>query len=205
MASYLTVPILDFSEPDRQTGTDDGFERVIRELQPTTGTHAAETASPADMVTRRFAVVCYSRAEVRTMRTFFEGRLGRAVPFWLQTWEEDFTLAASHPSGSATLTVLAAGYATLVFPQGPQRRHIGLQGPTGAFSYRRITNAVDNGNGTETLTLDTATDADLTTASLVTFLRYSRFDSDAIEIEWHGGHYAECMMPVRELPNEVPA
>lgn len=205
MANYLGVAILDATEPDRADGTDDTLERVVHELSDGIGTRSVEVPSPADTLAREFAWVCFSRAEAETLRTFIEGRLGRALPFWLQTWEQDFTLASDHAADSIALTVEARAYTDLLFPLGSQRRHIGVRAPGGSFNYRRIVSCVDNGNGTETLTLDTKiADALPAAGTFINFLRYSRFDADVFDIEWTGGHYARCLLPVRELPNEVP-
>lgn len=204
MTNYLSTSILDFTEPDRADGTEDVLDRRILELSGGTGTRTVDVPGPADAAVRSFAWLCFSRAEVKTLRTFIESCLGRGVPFWLQTWEEDFTLASDHVADSIALTVLGASYSALVFPNGRQRRHIGVRAPGGAFNYRQIMNAVDNLDGTETLTLSASiTDALPAAGTFISFLRYSRLDTDTPEIEWDGGYYARCLLPVRELPNET--
>jgi hypothetical protein len=206
MANHRGVTILDVTDPDRGDGSSDDLERRIFELQTGTGTKTVDVPGPADSVVRQFEWMCFSRAEAKVLRTFIEGRLGMALPFWLNTWSEDFTLNADHGTNSTTLTVLYNGYSALVFPLGNMRRHIHVKAPDGTVHTRYVSNAVDNGNGTETLTLESLIAPALTVAgTLISFLRYSRLDTDEPAIAWTGGQYARSTLPVREIPNEAPA
>jgi hypothetical protein len=41
-------------------------------------------------------------------------------------------------------------------------------------------------------------------ASTIAYLRYCRLDSDEVRVEWSGGQFARCRLPVREIPRETP-
>jgi hypothetical protein len=107
------------------------------------------------------------------------------------------------------------GYAEHVFPQGAARRHVAVQrepdpahfpgGPiTHPFIYRRITGAeVGFGGATEILSIDEAFGVSLLDP-FIALLRYCRLDSDEVRVEWSGGQFARCRLPVREIPRETP-
>lgn len=205
MAEYLGVPVLDLTEPDRAAGIGDRFERRQLESNTQTGIRSFYTPGTVDATLRRLEWACFSRAEALAMREFLLGRRGRALPFWLSAWESDLPLATSYAASDPSIVIAYVGYAALVFPLGAARRHVQIRGNSGAYHQRRITNAVDNGNGTETLTLETSIAEAVTAPGLVTFLRYSRLDADEITVTWTGGQFARVLVPVREIPRETPA
>lgn len=203
MATLLGILILDLAEPDRAGGTEDSHVRKLYEMNAGTGTRFVEAVDPADTAVRVFEWMCFSRSEAKTLRQFIDGRLGRALPFWLVSFAADFTLTASAAAADRDIYVEEAGYVANVFPMGPYRRYIAIRYP-GGVAYRKVTAAVVSSPGVERLTLDTAIGADIVPEyTLVSFMRLSRLDSDDVRIEWTGGHFAKCSMPVRELPNEV--
>lgn len=203
-ALYRSLPILDVL-PDRGDGTQDEVDRKAFLMDSKTGTRAFEAPAAAPQTVRGFSWWCASRAEAKVLREFINNRRGRARPFWVLAWQQDFALAGDHAPNSSVLVVLARDYAARVFPAGQARRHLAVR-VAGATYYRHVESAVDNLNGTESLTLDLPVPVALTPDSTLTAsLRYSRLDVDEPRIEWSGGHHAECLLPMRELPAETPA
>jgi hypothetical protein len=60
-----------------------------------------------------------------------------------------------------------------------------------------VTGSVDNGNGTETLTLNTAAPS---TTSLVSWLRKVRLAEDTLTIAWQNSALASCTLHAVEIP-----
>lgn len=203
MATYLNIDVLDVTEPDRGDAADEDVERRIVLLDSATGTRTSEAADSAPSASRVFRWRCFSRADWRVLKTFIDGKFGRAVPFWLITWEDDLDLTVDIAPNDLTITVEQCSYTALLF-QYPSRRHIAfLDKLTGTRYFRKITAAVDGGS-TETLTLDSSLGVSLPMASTaVSFLRLSRLDSDTPRIEWEGGQYATCDLPIKEIPWDV--
>jgi hypothetical protein len=205
--TYLGLPVLDLTEPDRADGTVDRHGRRVFELNTQTGARAFDYPGPSDTVVRDFEWVAFSRAEVKAMLDFVDGRRGRAVPFWLRGYERAFNLAFLHILGEYQLTVEAVDYHSQVFPVGPQRRHMAIRLDSGIYIYRRIIAAVDLGAGTEGINFapeDGLPEPILSAPGLLVFMRYCRLDSDEVRVEWSGGDFARCKLPVREIPREVP-
>lgn len=205
MATYLGSDVLDVTDPDRGSGAEDEVERRIIVLDSLTGTRTSFTADAGPTSSRVFRWRCFSRAEWRTLRTFLDGKFGRAIPFWLNTQEADLTLAADVGASDLTITGNLCGYTAQLFPFRA-RRHLAIYDKlTGTRYLRRVTDAVA-GATTETLTLESALGAGVTAASsLVSFLRLSRMDTDRPRIEWSSGHYCECDLPIRELAFDAAA
>lgn len=203
--AYLGLDVLD-GLPTNDGEVQDAYMRRLELLDGGTGLLTTDIRDRAPDWTRTILWRCYSRAEAAVLRDFLARRRGRAVPFWVPTFDEDFTLAADALTNASSLSVIAAGYSSLVFSLGPARHHLALQATPGIPIYRKVSGAVDNGNGTETLTLATSLDRDLSASrALVSFLRYCRLDDEAPKIAWNTRDYCECELPVRELAAECPA
>jgi hypothetical protein len=72
------------------------------------------------------------------------------------------------------------------------------------LTRRRVTNAVDNGDGTETLTLSAAVGVDLPLGSgLVSFALYCRLAADPLELTWAAPALCDARLAVVALPNEL--
>jgi len=202
---YRSLPVLTVV-PDRADGSPDDVERGVLLLDSDTGARAADARSTAPQVVRAFAWWNASRAEVKALREFVNNRRGRARPFWAPSWQQDFALASDHAPGASVLVVRARDYAARVSPAGQGRRHLAVRTAAGATYYRHVEGAVDNLNGTESLTLDLAIpDALAAATTLTSSLRFYRLDTDEPRFEWSGGQFATCSLPVRELPSEAPA
>lgn len=204
MADYLGVPVLDVTEPDRAAGTEDEFDRKFYEINSQTGVREVHVPGPADSLVRQFEWVCFSRAEAKVLRDFIAARYGRAVPFWLRSWERDLTLVQDYAANDPSIKVREVGYRTSVFPLGPYRRHLSVRANSGTFYQRRATAVSVVDTATDAVTLETPIAEAITVPGLVCFLRYSRLEEDEPKIRWGGGHYARCALAVREIPRETP-
>lgn len=202
MATHRGFDVLEL-DPDRGSGRAEEVERKVFILDSVMGIHGGEAADPAAQVVREFLWMAFTRAEAKALRDFVDVRKGRAVPFWVASWDEDVKLNADHVAG-LTLTVLAVGYTAQMFAVGSARRHLAIRLPGGTTYYRKVAGSVDNGDGTETLTLEETVPVPMPEATLVSILHFVRLDNDAVEIEWSGG-FSQAQMKMRDLPTETPA
>ena len=156
-----------------------------------TGVFAYYNPNAAPIPVRDFYWTNLTRASIAQLKGFLANRLG-AVQSVLHapTWLCDFVLASDVATTDTTLTVQSCGYSEYVFPADAVRRTLVLMTPT-AFVPVTVNRAVDNGDGTETLTLSgqvgTAFAAGSAGAGLATTISYLtpvRLDRDAVTIEW---------------------
>lgn len=133
-----------------------------------------------------------NRADVTAFRKFLNRRKGRFAPFWLPTWNDDFTVATAATATSPILTVRDNGYFTYVNAHDA-RRDIAIflrNSPTPIL--RRINDVVDNTDGTVNLVLDAniGTDFEPSEVKRVCHLNLYRLGSDAVTLTRHSNSVA---------------
>lgn len=109
---------------------------------------------------------------------------GRQKSFWLPTWRDDLTFVGKAPN---TITVSSTDGSDFFAWWPEQREHIQIVENSGTITRAKITAAVDNGNGTVTLTIGTT----LATSSVkqVSWLELCRFESDSFDVAWKAGSF----------------
>lgn len=192
-------------EPDSSEGRGgDESQRRRIVLGPEYGTQAITMAEPQPRVARTIQWTCKSHAEVTVLRTFLDTRRGRAVPFWLPTLQRELQFSGFPGFGSAW-TVKWIGYTANMFPLGQGRRHVFVWHPTAGLRYAKVTAAVDNGNGTETLTLEAGMGVNIANSFWVPgFLRLCRLGEDRNPIRWLSQQVAVADLQAVEVPAEAP-
>lgn len=144
------------------------------------------------------------RAQLVAFRKLVYALRGKQKSLWVPTWLDDLTLVATTASGSAALVVAWCGY-TAHIAQAVNRRDLRIELADGTVLYRRINASVDNGNGTETLTMDSAPGVALTVANVaqVSFMGLCRSDSDNFELGWWTRDYADVSTAWRARQHDV--
>lgn len=153
-----------------------------------------------------FSIVLESRDRVTDWLLWLAERRGQYAPFWMPTWRRDFQLAADADASATTLVVYDTGYTESGFTT-EARRHLAVIVPAnGARTVypRRIEDAEDNGDGTETLTLESAIGVALTAQhAVISFLVLARLTDDEHTIHWHHPTLAVTETRVAELPRQL--
>lgn len=190
--------------PDRfRQEPEDQQHRSVERFDSPTGAFAdyARGASPLG----RYKVALYlgSKADVNNLLTWYYGQKGALAPFYFPTRQPDLPLASPIGVADGTITITKIGYTAQLFPLA-QRRQIGLAGVDGTITMRLVTASVDNGNGTETLTLDSAAGVAVPIDGTVCFVLYVRLSEDPLMIDWINGTLAETTLDVTELRQAAP-
>lgn len=197
--------VLEHVEPEGGADVDEDFERSFEVFDGTIGARAGEVYDAAGPTMHVFRWIVDSFAVVIGSLQWIAQRRGRAVPFWLPPWQREFELAEDVVSGASSILIKSIGYAANLFPGTGARRHLCFRSPDGTFTFADCGAAVDNLDGTETLTLVDPIGADVPKDTPAGFRRFMRLDSDSISISFEGPEHAEITLPLRELPNEAPA
>lgn len=178
------------------------------------GIAAARATGAAPGAVHDLVWASQTRAELATLLAFLEGLGGPLTAFWLPTERQDFTVTAA---SGADWTVTACDYTALVAPVwaalGASDHTIGVF-PNGSYFVRRVTGAVDNGDGTETLThgstvasdgsLPASPTAQTTAAGLAAgLLRVARLTEEPVATTFDGP-LAITRARAVELPRETP-
>ncbi len=185
-------------------------ERIRRKfvlLDSVTGARQADEQAPAPAPTRPFSWIAFGRAEIEVMRDFLDDRKGRAVPFWLPSFQWDLSLAEDVPLSSLVIPVRGVRYSSQMFGTTGARRHVALWDlGVGSFEFYEIVGASDPGGGLdEQLTISPVAVREYQAArTVISFLKLCRLEADSVEIRFPSGDVAEATIQVRELPMEVP-
>lgn len=140
-------------------------------------------------------VLLVSRETLAEFYGWLEARQGRQNPVWVPSRDNDLELVAKL---SAT-TIKTIGYADYNLHYG--RRHIQLAYSDGTVANRKITAIVDNGDGTETLTVASLPAGTITKLSLLRLC----VAPDSFELRFHrdiataGSMVVECAWEFTEL------
>lgn len=145
----------------------------------------------------RALITGMSAAEVTELITFFNARLGRLRRFWFPVIARKFTIVEDLSQFATTITVESCGFAAT--SQGYERIIIYMD--NGDRITRGIESALDNGDGTETLTLITPLYRDITATSVLLCcpLILGRFMADELSLNHKTAHVAEVSIAIKEL------
>lgn len=147
---------------------------------------------------RGFAIESSDAAEWQWFKAFLMAVRGRAIAFLMPTGRPD--AIAESDASTGVLTVSGVDYAGNWAASLAQRR-IKLVFADGSTAYRTIISSVDNGDGTQDLTLASSIAG---TISRIEFLETVRLDSDDVTVRFQSGAFA-CSLSAKvlQLPTEV--
>lgn len=118
--------------------------------------------------------------EWQWLKLFLATVRGRQRVFWLPSWRDDFTWVSS---GVNAITVRSDDDSDIGAWYPRQRDRLMIEQVDGAITYVQISGLpVDNGDGTQTLTIDATLSAE--DVSKVSWLEPCRFGGDTFEIEF---------------------
>lgn len=205
MTAYQGFDVLEIDADGRFSRIDD-HDRELMVLGAGTGRRDTADLAGVSELTRGYAWTGLGLADVASLKAFMDSRKGRAVPFWLASLEHDLTLNGDFNAGHQFLDIQTIGYTANLWPYSGARRHLFLRPVAGGTPlYRKVTNAINNLNGTETLYLDSvlgvSVPRDLWMAG---FLRLCRLEDDILSIAWQARSYQTASIRIRELPLEAP-
>lgn len=150
-----------------------------------------------------FNWICDTRDEIDVLMEFLYRRRGSYEPVWMPSWKHDLWLMADVGLSDTTITIKACGYSTQVFPS-ENRVHLILLDPICQYVIRRVIGAVDNGDGTETLTLESAIGRAFTKRETeICFLMLMRQVNDATDLSAPVQDVYTATVEFTEVPDEI--
>jgi hypothetical protein len=205
LPTFKGFPVLE-QMPNWEKDLTRNYRRSLAILDPKIGpiTVIDKTGSP--VVSHPFPWFLANHAAITAFRAFLFTAFGRLNSFWMPTWDQDLVLAGDVLTTDGAIRIATVFYSRFFFPNAA-RRFIAFIPIDGSGNvYRKITAAVDNGDGTETLTLESPTAKFFgKDATQISFLTLARLDSDESSIEWFSNDLAQSELTIREVPREVPS
>lgn len=204
LTQYKGFDVLE-AMPNWATDLKREYGRSIVTLDPKIGPISVVDRGGSAVVAQDFPWYLESHAAVTKFRAFLLARFGQLNPFWIPTFDQDLVLANDVGGTDSSIRIQSEFYTRFFFPS-KARQYVAFIPEDGSGNvYRKITAAIDNLDGTETLTLDLGTGkAFVKYATMISFLTFARLASDDAEIEWMNADLAETTLPILEVPREVP-
>lgn len=174
------------SDPNAISGTLDGL--IERELVVFDGSGGGKFSQVSTWNRARHSsaktFISSSRSRLWAIRKLLHALRGRQVSFYLPTFTQDVTLAATYLSGGASLTVVNVGYSRYAKQRTP-KLDIRIILNNGTIFNRTITASSEVDASTEQLTLSSSISQNIAPSDVarIEFLEKVRIDSDEIVIE----------------------
>lgn len=129
-------------------------------------------------------------------RAFYELR-GRQTAFWAPLWTRGMRPLVAIGAAETTITIPYIGYSDKYTSE-----HIFIRDAAGNVYARAVTASVNNGNDTETLTIDSALGVTLPVRNVRMLCRllFCRILADRIEIQHRAGVGPKIVLPLEEVP-----
>ncbi len=189
LTTYDSLVVLD-QRPLISGTSADIFERAFERMDTEHSIFQYSPVPYASVVTaKRF--LSRSPAERQRWKLFFYTIVGGREPFWAPTWKPDLELNAQ-PGATTSFTVQGDFYKTTYYDTNAIK-DFQFELADGTVVYRRATNCVDNGNGTQTITVNSALPA--TAIEVVSFLEKCRLGSGTVSYS-HNATYSELKFSV---------
>lgn len=201
--------------PDGVEGKSGTWMTPLERLDVPSGAFAVTAPALHPVHGQKFLYKSQSRdLDHAPLWSFLSALLGRLTPFWCPTFQRDMDVVATT---LGTLTITKVGYAALFAadPIGSKYLYVFNQNGTNAVAAL-VTAAVDNGDGTETITYSTLVtdiggtgdlaenETTLETADGISLLRFSRLDDDAIPQQFYTTDLIDTVVSVASILNEQP-
>jgi hypothetical protein len=181
------------------------YKRSMVTIDPKVGPIEVIDKGGTAIVDQEFPWWLDTHPTVTAFRAFVIRRFGQLNPFWVPTWDQDLVLVQDVLSTDTGIKIKSEFYTKFLFAS-EARRFIAFIPVDGSGNvYGKITGAVDNGDGTETLTLEALTGKNFAKGStMVSFLTLARLASDMVSIKWASSDHADAQVPLQEVPRELP-
>lgn len=204
LPTFKGFPVLELA-PNWISELNRTYKRSLALLDPKIGPISVIPKGATPVVEQEFPWYLADHAAVTVFRAFLAGQFGQLRDFWIPTWDQDLVLAESVGAADPSIMITSEFYTRFFFP-AKARQYLAFIPTDGSGNvYRKITAAVDNGDGTETLALETPTGKIFSkTTTQISFLTLARLASDDSEIEWSTADLAQATLTFQEVPTEVP-
>ncbi len=187
LTTYDGMPVWDYgvvSSGQRSEGIRSGLEIIDAGGAIESLARYAQSDWP-----RAVAISSDEIADWQWFKLFLDTINGMRVAWLLPTGRPDLVPIGDASTGTLTI---AAGYVESLWPSLAHRR-VKIVLDDGTYEYRTITNATDNGDGTEDLTLDSSLAG---TIARVELLETVRLDTDDVKVSWSSWEFSSLFPAV---------
>lgn len=154
------------------------------------GVYEVKTSQAFSNISRPVSLIIADRDDLQFWKLFLDTIVGRREPLYMPTFRADLLVVVQPDIGGSVIVISDdPNYLTDWWPS-IGHRDIVINNVAGDRLYRSITGAVDNGDGTVSISLDVALPgtADESTIVSIEFLELVRLHSDQVILRHHGNY-----------------
>jgi hypothetical protein len=190
---------------DKPLDLDDKIEREVERLASPAGLFDAIPHRPDPRGLHNVDLTLDLR-DWHEFEAFVQGVRGMWKPFFYPAYNVDLKLASPVGPDDETITIKFSHYTDFEFPS-LNRRSLAFVLSNGCFYFRTVTDSVDNGNGTETLTLSSPLEVDFTDSgpNYISYLWWVRFGDDAFKYSWIHEDLITISLGIQEIFSDIPS
>lgn len=180
-------------------------QKVVRAVTPIgspAGVFTVIGKSTFPRSTHTLELIFDSAELTATFMMWYTVQVGALIPFWVPSYQLDMELLGTIAAIDTTFAIKHRGYTEHLYVH-TERRAIAFLRANGTFLKRDITGAVDNNDGTETITINAALGEDFvpSRATGICFLWYGRLNDDVARLQWEHDQLCTCAVTMIELLN----
>lgn len=182
------------------------IERTVKQISAPAGKFDNRPTADYPLGTHELDMVFFNAEEIEEFFSFFNQIQGACIPFWIPSYQQDFDLTAPVGAADTTFTFKSFQFTTMM-NNDPNRQNIAFVKVDGTFLTRHIDSCVDNGDGTETATINESLGEIFTqnNSNGVCFLWYARLIDDKVTIPWDGANGgSSAKVKIKELREPKP-
>lgn len=172
----------------------DGIQAMTQFIEHGGIPYAVGTADQADWF-RAVKLTDGNQADWQWFKLFMSTVIGKQKKFWLPTWRNDLTFVSKSTN---TITVSTTDGSDFPAWWPHLREHIQIVETNETITRAKITAAVDNGNGTRTLTIGVTLGT--SNVDLVSWLELCRFEDADSYATRHGANGFSADLSARVVP-----
>ncbi len=202
-ATYRSYPVLTIPSNWTQDLTTE-YQRKLDVVDFGNGGIYRDDESGLPVLVQSHVWALEGRAAIYAFRRWLYARRGRLNALWIPSFMPDVVLVALVDSSAVQLDVAFFGYSDL-YVQAINRRDLRIELVDGSVFYRRIIASAVIDASTEQLTINSALGVDVAPGDVarISFMMLGRLDTDAIELAWYWGDYAEVKANFRSMNNDL--
>lgn len=181
------------------------YARKITQLSTAGGKFSVRANAVGPVGSHPVHIDLTSEEEIDDFWDWYESILGACEPFWLPTYQRDFVPLLTIGAADTTFDIQDRGYTDFEFVD-TLRQQIAFVFGDGTIIKRQITAAESNGDGTETITINTELGQEFVQRrnTGICYLLYGRLSEDTIKMDWWQYNIAEVDFTFVELREEIP-
>lgn len=201
-ATHRGYPVQEI-RPNWGRDITDDYQRKMSVFDVGTLRPVVRDESNITTLVQKMAWLKKNKTEMKTLRNYLYARKGKLTPVWIPTWNRDITVLLDFNAADTEIHIDNIGFTKHY--GGIGKRDVRIELKDGSIFYRRLSTPIDNGDGTEKISIDSALGVNVAVADikLICLMSLCRQDADGVELSWLTPTIGEVQQAFRSIQDDV--